>query len=75
MADEFKIGDVVQLRSGGQEITVVEIANDDVVCQWFSKDGRLRKDQFPAACLQQKPQPLINLNLLAIPPQTVMETG
>jgi uncharacterized protein YodC (DUF2158 family) len=39
MADEFKPGDVVQLRSGGPAMTVDEIdADGEVVCLWFASE-------------------------------------
>ncbi len=31
----FKVGDVVQLKSGGPKMTVSEIDSDGVFCQWF----------------------------------------
>ena len=38
MTDPFKIGDVVRLNSGGPNMTVHDIRNeDDVVCTWFEK--------------------------------------
>ena len=34
--EDFEIGDVVQLRSGGPKMTVHGLVSDgDVVCQWF----------------------------------------
>ena len=40
--DELKKGDVVKLKSGGPEMTVTDVANDDfgvmtVWCCWFDK--------------------------------------
>ena len=44
MADKFKVGDVVRLRSGGPQMTVVKLHPDlgegeKVVCKWFSGSG------------------------------------
>ena len=34
--DDFKEGDVVQLKSGGPIMTILEIRdNGEVLCQWF----------------------------------------
>jgi len=49
---DFKIGEVVQLKSGGPLMTVEDInAHDMINCIWF--DGRGRKSAaFPAATLK-----------------------
>lgn len=36
MNEEFKIGDVVQLKSGGVLMTVGEIKDKNVSCVWFA---------------------------------------
>jgi uncharacterized protein YodC (DUF2158 family) len=64
MADEFTVGDVVELRSGGQDMTVVEVDQDGIVCQWFSRSGSLRRDKFQSTCIQKTVGSLINLNIL-----------
>ena len=42
---EFKIGDVVQLKSGGPTMTVANVSGDSgtVVCHWFDDHGQLKK--------------------------------
>lgn len=40
MADGFKPGDVVRLKSGGPKMTVAEIREGRVLCQWFTGDKR-----------------------------------
>jgi uncharacterized protein YodC (DUF2158 family) len=42
MADDFKIGDVVQLKSGGPKMTVVRIDQSPkrIICEWFAGDKR-----------------------------------
>ena len=44
MAEKFKVGDVVRLKSGGPNMTV--LANEEdidfIICQWF--DGEELKD-------------------------------
>ena len=57
MADEFKPGDVVVLKSGGPDMTVEKIStfNGDVVCQWFG-GRKLEKGSFPPASLTHVPE-------------------
>jgi uncharacterized protein YodC (DUF2158 family) len=40
MADSFKVGDVVQLKSGGPMMTVEEVEERTVFCIWFDKTER-----------------------------------
>ncbi|WP_129781032.1 YodC family protein [Peristeroidobacter soli] len=35
MSESFAIGDVVQLKSGGQPMTVEEVDDNDISCVWF----------------------------------------
>ena len=56
--EEFKIGDVVQLKSGGPYMTVVSLNENSMThtgqikCQWFEKN-RPETCSFPAAALEQ----------------------
>ena len=34
---DFEIGDVVQLKSGGPEMTVTAVNNNEVACAWFKE--------------------------------------
>jgi len=61
MTNQFKIGDVVQLASGGPKMTVTDVGNDGfgkptVWCAWFvsTKDGGLKEENstFPPAALK-----------------------
>ena len=36
MADNFNVGDIVQLKSGGPKMTVNNVIGDTVFCAWFS---------------------------------------
>ena len=48
--DEFRVGDVVVLRSGGASMTVESVDNDSVKCVWH--DGRVVRERiFLAATL------------------------
>ena len=48
---EFEKGDVVQLKSGGPPITVSDIEEEDVWCEWFDKKGVHHKEVFDVAML------------------------
>lgn len=40
MVDSFKTGDVVQLKSGGPNMTVNDSAASGIVlCNWFNREG------------------------------------
>ena len=48
---EFKIGDVVMLKSGGPSMTISEIgANDIITCIWF-ENSELKSAYFKAHVL------------------------
>jgi uncharacterized protein YodC (DUF2158 family) len=47
MANAFKVGDVVELKSGSPDMTVTELKdNGDLVCRWFA-GGKAQEDVFP----------------------------
>jgi uncharacterized protein YodC (DUF2158 family) len=50
--EEMPIGAVVQLNSGGPEMTVMAIEADVITCAWFSKDV-LQRGSFPATELHR----------------------
>jgi len=47
----FKVGDLVELKSGSPPMTVVLIAAE-ITVQWFAK-CELHTAEFPAVCLQK----------------------
>jgi len=60
--EQFKIGDVVQLKSGGPLMTIKSILNkndafnlnnDDYVCQWFDDKNILITKPFIHAVLKK----------------------
>ena len=59
----FKIGDVVQLKSGGSPMTVNKKAGDDgrVECVWFdaSIKGQLHRELFCAVDLHVVSEPTL----------------
>ena len=54
--ENFEIGDVVQLRSGGPKLTVRSVISDgDIVCQWFETDV-VHEGNFPNEALKKVEQ-------------------
>lgn len=51
MEDQFKPGDVVQLKSGGEHMTVEAHAGKIVVVVWFNPIGKVVRDRFYADTL------------------------
>lgn len=57
MTDQFKPGDIVQLKSGGPKMTVKESASTDkniIYCQWFA-GSKLESGAFRSESLQAAP--------------------
>jgi uncharacterized protein YodC (DUF2158 family) len=52
---KFKVGEVVQLNSGGPRMTVMGTENGEttamVLCEWFDKEQKLRRHNFPVTAL------------------------
>jgi uncharacterized protein YodC (DUF2158 family) len=46
MTDKFKIGDIVQLKSGGPEMTVTGVYEDTILTTWFAESHE-EKGAFP----------------------------
>ncbi|MEL7032804.1 MAG: DUF2158 domain-containing protein [Pseudomonadota bacterium] len=42
---EFKIGDVVQLKSGGPKMTVAAVKQDRAICVWFNGQNALHEEK------------------------------
>lgn len=49
---DFKVGDVVMLKSGGPKMTVCEYKSDTVHVLWFNKSGALDECWFYPLTLQ-----------------------
>jgi len=49
---KLKAGDVVVLKSGGQALTVAEVADETVECIWIGEEGDLFRERLPAAVLE-----------------------
>ncbi len=57
MAEKYKIGDIVQLKSGGPKMTVKGDHSDgEIHCQWFS-GSKLSDGWFPAESVQKVEEP------------------
>lgn len=56
-AREFKPGDVVRLKSGGENMTVSEVDGDDVHVTWMD-NGKLVHDVLKRFMLARPPNPL-----------------
>ena len=56
----FKVGDTVQLKSGGPRMTVVNIGTHGgkpgVQCNWFEKT-EVKGEVFPLEALKESPDP------------------
>ncbi len=51
---DFKIGDTVQVKSGGPLLTVLETSGEMVTCLFFSEElGNFQRDTFPAVVLEE----------------------
>ena len=48
---EFSIGDVVQLKSGGPDMTITEIQKGKALCLWQAWSGETGWHEFPLPCL------------------------
>lgn len=46
MRDEYSIGDIVELKSGGPPMTVREVNSDSVTCIWFDDRHQLQEQTF-----------------------------
>ena len=57
MADKFKVGDLVRLKSGGPIMTVYTIDDDDIHTNWFTDDGKEEWHYFPIATLEKVEKP------------------
>ena len=48
----FEIGDTVRLKSGGPLMTVMEVAGNQVRCQWFDEKNVPQTRLFVSATLE-----------------------
>lgn len=51
---EFKIGDIVRLKSGGPSLTVcAHYPDSNLYCSWFTEDGEFKSNRFVVESLVQ----------------------
>jgi len=54
MANDFKIGTIVRLNSGGPKMTALsDTDGGKVECQWFDRNGKMHKAEFDADALSE----------------------
>lgn len=58
----FKVGDEVQLKSGGPVMTVTSIGTESLQCTWFKND-EVKRDAFPVEALEKYEQPDYSISL------------
>ena len=56
MKDPFEVGDVVQLKSGGEAMTVESCDGNQVLCVW-SEGKKVHRDHFAAGTLRKYSSP------------------
>lgn len=52
MAETFEVGDVVQLMSGGESMTVEAVEDNDISCVWF-EGKKVQRGRFVAGSLKK----------------------
>jgi uncharacterized protein YodC (DUF2158 family) len=57
MADEFKPGDVVQLKSGGPFMTIIKLAAGTADCEWFDDKKNPQERRFAVTSLKLRETP------------------
>ena len=62
MTSTFAVGDIVQLKSGGETMTVEEVAGDDISCVWFNSK-KLERQTFAAGTLKVYVHPSMNIGV------------
>lgn len=50
----YNIGDTVQLNSGSNHLTIIDIGlkQRNLVLQWLDKEGEIQTDYLPSACVK-----------------------
>jgi len=48
----FQAGEVVMLKSGGMQMTVAAVDDDNVQCLWLGEEGDLFRETLPTSALE-----------------------
>jgi uncharacterized protein YodC (DUF2158 family) len=51
-AEQFNVGDVVRLKSGGPKMTVTKVDSKWITCNWF-EGNKVHVDMFPSGALEK----------------------
>jgi uncharacterized protein YodC (DUF2158 family) len=51
--NNLKPGMVVKLKSGGPEMTIVELSNLGIICEWFLVEGKVQRHSFKPEVLEE----------------------
>jgi uncharacterized protein YodC (DUF2158 family) len=62
MSDTYAVGDVVQLKSGGELMTVEAVDDSDVSCVWM-EGKKIERATLPAATLKKYTVPGLGSSL------------
>jgi uncharacterized protein YodC (DUF2158 family) len=62
MSEAFSVGDVVQLKSGGESMTVEGVDGDDISCVWF-EGKKIHRQEFVAATLKVYQLPAVGVRV------------
>jgi uncharacterized protein YodC (DUF2158 family) len=62
MSQAFTAGDIVQLKSGGESMTVEEVNGNEVTCVW-SESKKLQRQVFVAATLKPYQRPSVGFTV------------
>lgn len=64
---EFKIGDVVRLKSGGPDMTIQDVTEYEIKCRWFDAKKKFFDSSFQPEELVDASAPQINVKFVSPP--------
>lgn len=51
---DLKLGDLVTLKSGGPVMTVCELKEDKIMCEWFNREDKINIYPFKEYVLKKR---------------------